>query len=81
MKAKGTSNNLPTVSVIIPMRNEEQYIGGCLESVINQDYPKELMEVLVVDGMSDDSSSEIVAGFASRYSFVRLLHNPEQVIT
>jgi len=76
---KIAKNNLPTVSVIIPMRNEEEYIAQCLQSVMDQEYPKDLMEVLVVDGMSDDSSNEIVAGFTSKYSFVRLLHNPKQV--
>lgn len=36
------------VSVIIPCRNEEKYIGKCLDSIIQQDYPKDKMEVLVV---------------------------------
>jgi cellulose synthase/poly-beta-1,6-N-acetylglucosamine synthase-like glycosyltransferase len=73
------TDNRPTVSVIIPMRNEEEHITWCLESVIHQDYPKDLMEVLVVDGMSEDSSREIVADFVRRYSFVRLLNNPKRV--
>jgi len=42
------------VSVIIPARNEESFIGKCLDSVIAQDYPKDKLEVLVVDGMSED---------------------------
>lgn len=74
-----TSGNLPTVSVIIPMRNEEEYIAQCLKSVVDQEYPKDLMEVLVVDGMSQDSSREIVSDIANRCRFVTLLHNPKQV--
>jgi len=34
-------NNLPLVSVIIPCRNEEKFISRCLDSIIEQDYPKE----------------------------------------
>jgi succinoglycan biosynthesis protein ExoA len=79
---RGTEgHNLPTVSVIIPMKNEEQHIARCLQSVVDQDYPEELIEVLVVDGMSEDSSQEIVADFARRYSFIKLLHNPKQCTT
>lgn len=48
------SDNEPFVSVIIPCRNEEKFIGKCLDSIITNDYPKEGLEVLVVDGMSED---------------------------
>jgi len=66
----------PFVSIIIPIRNEEKFIAQCLQSVIAQDYPKDRMEVLVVDGRSEDSSREIVAEFSSRYPMIRLLDNP-----
>jgi glycosyltransferase involved in cell wall biosynthesis len=72
---------LPMVSVIVPMRNEEQHIARCLESVACQDYPKDLMEVLVIDGMSEDTSREIVTDYVRRYSFIRLLHNPGRATT
>jgi len=39
-------NNLPLVSVIIPCRNEEKFIGECLDSLIANDYPKDKMEIL-----------------------------------
>jgi glycosyltransferase involved in cell wall biosynthesis len=73
--------SLPTVSVIIPMRNEEQHIAGCLESVAYQEYPKDLMEVLVIDGMSEDTSREIVTDYTMKYSFIRLLYNPGRATT
>jgi len=38
------------VSIIIPCRNEEKFIGKCLDSIIEQDYPRGNLEVLVVDG-------------------------------
>ena len=78
MMEKIRSVNLPTVSLIIPMRNEEEHIARCLWSVLNQDYPKDSMEVLVVDGMSEDSSREIVRDFVRRYPYMKLLDNPKR---
>jgi succinoglycan biosynthesis protein ExoA len=70
-------NDSPFVSVIIPVRNEEKSIAQCLQSVADQDYPKDRMEILVVDGGSEDRSPEIVAGFSSRYPMIKLLDNPK----
>jgi len=71
---------LSFVSIIIPCRNEEKFIGKCLESILNQDYPKEKMEVLVVDGMSEDRTREIIKNFQfSNPNFqLRLLDNPKK---
>ena len=66
------------VSIIIPCQNEEKYIGKCLDSIINQDFPKENLEVLVIDGMSEDKTEEIVAKYASKYSFIKLLDNSKK---
>ena len=70
----------PIVSVIVPMRNEEAYIAKCLRSIIEQDYPKDSMEILVVDGLSDDRSREIVEEFRQEYPFIRLLDNPQRIV-
>ncbi len=68
------------VSVIIPCRNEEKYIGKCLSSLLNQDYPKEKLEVLVIDGMSKDKTREIIEKFKIQNSKIkiRLLDNPKK---
>ena len=68
-------NHNPFVSVIIAIRNEEKFIAQCLQSVVDQDYPHDQMEVLVVDGRSEDRSREIVAEFSSKYPMIRLLDN------
>ena len=70
---------LPTVSVIIPCRDEEKFIGACLESVVQNDYPRDRIEVLVVDGMSADRTRSIVEAYARSYSFIRLLDNPRKI--
>lgn len=66
----------PFVSIIIPIRNEEEFIARCLQSVMDQDYPWDRMEVLVIDGRSEDRSREIVAEFSSRHPMIKLLDNP-----
>jgi glycosyltransferase involved in cell wall biosynthesis len=67
----------PFVSVILPVRNEERYIERCLYSIAAQDYPRERIEVLVVDGLSDDMTRQIVARFAAETPLdLQLIDNP-----
>ena len=68
-------NNLLFVSIIIPCRNEEKYIAKCLDSILSQDYPKDKLEVLVVDGMSEDKTKEIVKDYSKKYPYIKLLEN------
>ncbi len=59
------------------MRNEERYIGACLQSLAAQDYPHDRFEVLVIDGESSDASPDIAERFAADSDIdVRLLENP-----
>ncbi len=74
------NKDLPLVSVIIPCRNEEKFIGKCLDSIIAQDYPKNKIEVLVVDGRSTDRTREIVKKYAQKYPFIRILDNPQKIV-
>lgn len=72
------TNNSLLISIIIPCRNEEKFIGRCLNSVITQDYPKEKLEVLVIDGMSEDKTKEIIKEYSQKYPFIKLLENPQK---
>lgn len=68
------------LSVICPIYNEEKYIAACIESVLQQDYPREDLEVLFVDGMSTDRTRAIVGEYAEQYPFIRLLDNPKRIV-
>lgn len=74
--------DLPFVSIIIPCRNERDFIVNCLESVSSCEYPKDRMEVLVVDGMSDDGTRGLIGTFARRYPFLKLkmLNNEKKTV-
>jgi glycosyltransferase involved in cell wall biosynthesis len=74
-----TDSMLPFVSVVIPCRNEARYIAGCLDSVLQNGYPLERMEVLIVDGQSEDGTQAIVRGYASQYPCIQLHENPGRV--
>lgn len=76
----GTIRDHETVSVIVPCRNEEKFIGKCLDCIIANDYPVERLEVLVVDGRSDDGTRGIVEKYAELAPFIRLLDNPGKII-
>jgi succinoglycan biosynthesis protein ExoA len=69
----------PSVSIVIPMRNEVKHIAACLDSVLRQAYPLERIQILVVDAMSEDGSRQIVQRYASLYPGIHLLDNPARV--
>lgn len=68
------------ISVICPIYNEEKYIAQCIESVLVQDYPQADLEILFVDGMSNDRTREIIAQYAQQYDYIRLIDNPEKIV-
>ena len=71
----------PTVSVVIPIHNEERYIEACLDSLLNQDYPMNLVEAILVDGMSTDTTREIIKEkYTSKYSFIKMIDNPQKTV-
>lgn len=74
------SKNRPYISLIIPCRNEEKFIAQCLDSVIANDYPKDRFEILILDGMSKDGTTEIVKRYLEEYPFAKLFDNPKKII-
>jgi len=70
---------LPFVSIIVPCRNEEKFIGKCLDSIVNNDYPKDRLEVLIGEGMGEDKTREIIEGYIREHSFIQLFDNPKKI--
>ena len=54
------NNKAHFVSVVIPVLNEALHVEKCLNSISAQDYPASNIEILVVDGMSDDGTRDII---------------------
>ena len=56
-------NSLPTVSIIVPVHNDKKNIAKLIHSLLSQDYPKRLYEIIIVDNNSTDGSKEIIKRF------------------
>ena len=69
------------VSVVMPIYNEEKYIKGCVESLLTQDYPKNQMEWIFIDGGSTDRTKEILAEYQEKYTeLIRIYDNPHKTV-
>jgi glycosyltransferase involved in cell wall biosynthesis len=73
-----TSGLRPFVSVVVPCRNEAPYIEAMLDSLLANTYPRDRLEVLIVDGMSDDGTRAAIEDYAKRHPMIRLIDNPDR---
>jgi cellulose synthase/poly-beta-1,6-N-acetylglucosamine synthase-like glycosyltransferase len=70
------NDSLPGVSIIVPTLNSGSTIDECLRSVLELDYPKELLEVIVIDGGSTDDTMEVAKGHPVKVVYSQL--NPPE---
>src|SRR6266487_756875 len=71
---------MTTVSFVMPVRNEEDYIRASLKSLVDQNYPASDCEIIVVDGRSSDRTREIIEEIRHQNSQVRCLDNPAGIV-
>lgn len=65
----------PLVSVIVPVHNQEKYLGRCLRSLLSQDMTREKYEIIVIDDGSTDRSSYALELFADELTIISLPTN------
>ncbi len=70
-------NQKPSVAILIPVYNAEEFIKDCLDSVINQTY--ENIEVFCIDDCSKDKSFSILQEYARKYSFIKVSKNTQNL--
>ncbi len=68
------------VSIICPIRNEKSFIQSCIDTLLSQDYPKDKMEIILVDGMSNDGTREIIKDNIEQYPQIKLIDNPRKIV-
>lgn len=72
-------DELPFITVVMPVRNEERFIAETLTQILNQDYPRDRFEIIVADGMSEDRTRSIVKNIQVSYPNVLLYDNPRRL--
>lgn len=69
------------ISVVMPVYNEEKYISKCIDSLLLQDYPKEKMEWIFVDGKSTDQTKDLIGKYVKRYpQLIKIYENPKRTV-
>src|SRR5215475_10178265 len=71
----------PSVTMVVPCRNEREFIEACLRTLLEQQDAPASYEILVVDGMSDDGTREILARLATADARIRVLDNPQRIVS
>jgi cellulose synthase/poly-beta-1,6-N-acetylglucosamine synthase-like glycosyltransferase len=62
---------LPTVSIVVPAKNEEKVIENCIKSLVNLDYPKDKLQIVTVIDKSEDKTLEICKKFKNRIKIIQ----------
>jgi len=68
----------PTVSILIPARNEEKVIARLLRRMSEMTYPHDKLQVIVIDDASSDNTGQIAEDFSSRHDFIEVLHRAKK---
>lgn len=67
-------NELPRVSVIVPMHNEELVARNILDRLVELDYPQELLEIIPINDHSDDGTKDILDAYSQKHSHIKPFH-------
>ncbi len=76
----GDQDRLPFVTVIMPVLNEAPWISRSLLAVLNQDYPRDHVEIIVADGLSSDGTRETILQLCAKYPRLRLIDNHRRFV-
>ncbi len=72
--APGEEWDPPNVSILVPVKNEEKVVARLLDALARLDYPRENLEVIVVEDESRDRTLEICREYSKRYSWIKVFH-------
>lgn len=70
-------SDLKSITVLVPMHNEEKVATQILDLLIEADYPRDRLEIVPINDFSSDETHKILDEYASRYSFIKPLHRYE----
>ncbi len=67
-------SDLPAISILIPMHNEEVVAAQILDTLLRSDYPRNRLEIIPINDHSSDQTAKILDGYACRFEFIQPLH-------
>src|SRR5690242_13206635 len=67
------------LAVVLPALNEEHHLERCVRTLIDDPWPRERLEILVVDGGSRDGTLEVARRLSAEFPFLRVLENPKRL--
>ena len=67
------------LAIVMPVRNEEKYLGQTLDQIYLQDFPMDKLEVVISEGGSTDRTREIAESYRNRFGSLKVLDNPRQL--
>lgn len=67
------------ITIIIPCRNEESNVSNAIQSILENEYPQELIEIIIYDGLSTDNSKSIIESFVHKYPNIQYRENLNKV--
>ncbi len=70
-------SELPTISVLVPMHNEEKVASNILDLLVTTDFPKSRLEIIPINDHSTDGTGEILNEYALRYPYIKPLHRSD----
>ncbi len=70
----------PPVSIIVPCRNEIKHIDAFLQSIKQQDYLQDNLEIIIADGLSGDGTIEKLIQFNNQHDYVKIIENEQQSV-
>jgi len=75
------NDSLPTVSIILPCRNEKDHIEACVRSILVQEQPPGGFEIIISDGLSEDGTCDILRRMAEEDLRIRIIDNPARIVS
>jgi glycosyltransferase involved in cell wall biosynthesis len=78
-EGKSEPTELPFISIVIAVYNEEKYISDTLNQLINQSYPDDCYEILIIDGESKDQTLNIADSYKSKFKNLKTFVNPKRL--
>ena len=75
------NDNYDLITIIMPIRNEINFITKTLDAVANQTYPKNSIQLIISDGMSDDGTRDVIKNYSKHNDKILLIDNPERIVS